>query len=271
MYGLPPDRKQYILQQHKDFRSTSSSKTSVLKGSKVGHAPQPSYSATYGPSSGATHPPLTPQLTGGLMKRFSIVGWRSASPTPTTTSGDVKRLSADIIPSEGSPRKAQMDKAADNTTSLQPQSTGGLWSSWWTTSGGDKDVTAGDKVPAKNTSRSASWYVNGIRAGSVSDPKFVKHLISMRVHLSTAALVWIEEFLVEEKGMDALGTVLANLVGKGGKKRALVDIEATVLLEVIKCMRVLLNTEVIPFNNRRALTLTSFSSPDSARCSLLRR
>lgn len=83
--------------------------------------------------------------------------------------------------------------------------------------------------------------------------KLVKHLISLRVHLSTAQLVWIEEFLRDEKGMDALGTLLAGLVGKGGKRRALTDNEESVLLELVKSLRVLLNTEVRIFLPHKTL------------------
>lgn len=44
--------------------------------------------------------------------------------------------------------------------------------------------------------------------------------------------------------MDELSNILAGLVGKGGKRRKLTDAEETVLLEIVKCLRVLLNTEV---------------------------
>jgi hypothetical protein len=74
--------------------------------------------------------------------------------------------------------------------------------------------------------------------------KLVKHLISLRVHISTASLTWIEEFVQERKGIDVLGTLLAGLVGKSGKRKALTEVESTVLFELIKCLRVLLNTEV---------------------------
>jgi diaphanous 1 len=86
----------------------------------------------------------------------------------------------------------------------------------------------------------------------------------LRVHLSTAKLVWIEEFVNEVKGLDALGTLLSELVGKGGKRRALSDVESTVLLETVKCLRVLLNTEVrleLPLLNCRLLNLPSLDSP----------
>jgi diaphanous 1 len=64
------------------------------------------------------------------------------------------------------------------------------------------------------------------------------------VHLSTAKLAWIERFVDEQNGMDVLGNLLSGLVGKGGKRRKLTDTEDTVLLEVVRCLRVLLNTEV---------------------------
>lgn len=86
--------------------------------------------------------------------------------------------------------------------------------------------------------------MQGLRSRKSTDVKLVKHLISLRVHLSTAKLSWVEQFLDEQKGMAALGTLLAELVGKGGKRKKLTDVEETVLYEVIKCLRVLLNTEV---------------------------
>jgi diaphanous 1 len=73
--------------------------------------------------------------------------------------------------------------------------------------------------------------------------RLAKHLISLRVHLSTVKLAWIECFVGEQSGMDALGTLLIGLVGKGDTRK-LTDTEETVLLEVVRCQRVLLNTEV---------------------------
>lgn len=53
--------------------------------------------------------------------------------------------------------------------------------------------------------------------------------------------------MAKHNGMDALGNLLYGLVGKGGKRRKLSDTEETVLLELVKCLRVLLNTEVRNF------------------------
>lgn len=172
------------------------------------------------------------------MKRFSMWG----SPLSPTHTGENRSLGAQPVgPNAGSKRRVSIDKATDSIELLQPQSTGGLWSSWWASSGGDKPSTPPSN---KDIINSAKWYVDGIRTGRATDSKLAKHLISLRVHLSTAKLIWIEEFLTEEQGMDAIGALLANLVGKGGKRKKLADVEATVLLEVIKCLRVLLNTEV---------------------------
>jgi hypothetical protein len=97
--------------------------------------------------------------------------------------------------------------------------------------------------------------------------KLVKHLISLRVHLSTAKLVWIQQFVGEEKGLEVLGTLLAGLVGKGGKRRNLTDIETSNLLEIIKCLRVLLNTEVncSPYCHSLLLILGFSVSPGSTK------
>jgi hypothetical protein len=91
--------------------------------------------------------------------------------------------------------------------------------------------------------RTPKWYVDNIE-GKALNTKLVKQLISLRVHLSTARVLWVEEFVENEAGLDALGTILAGLVGRAGKRKHLADIEGAVLLEVMKILRVLSNTEV---------------------------
>ncbi|KZT71430.1 FH2-domain-containing protein [Daedalea quercina L-15889] len=235
MHQLPLEKKQFLLHNQTISRSSTVSRATGARQTAV----QTSVPSTYGPASAsALLPRLVPQLTGdsGIMKRLSIASWGSAgssSPSPAQrSSGDFTHRRRD---SAGS-TKSQVDGA---TPTLQPQSTGGLWSSWWASSGGEKGAALG----AKEAEKTPKWYVDGIRNGRATDMKLVKHLISLRVHLSTASLVWIEEFLSEENGMDAIGKILGGLVSKGGKRRKLTDIEETVLLEIIKCLRVLLNTE----------------------------
>lgn len=171
------------------------------------------------------------------MKRFSIVGWGGSASPPSGS----PRSSADF----GSVRRDSITRGSPSQSleaqPLQPQGTGGLWSSWWTSSGGEKSTVSSKD---RETEKTPQWYVDGIKNGKATDMKLVKHLISLRVHLSTATLSWVETFVSDCQGFDALGKVLGGLVAKGGKRRRLQEVEETVLLETIKCIRVLLNTDV---------------------------
>jgi diaphanous 1 len=239
MYALSPERKKFLLQENRQFKS------------RIQHPPSngahATYSASYGPSSAAALlPKLVPQLTGdaGLIRRLSIVGWASATaPAPPVTSSDTVDTNGEFN-NLSSPTNSRVAKSfGDELPPLQPQSTGSMWSSWWTSSGGEKPSSS-DKDAKQEFAKSARWYIDGLRVGKTPDMKLVKHLITLRVHLSTAKLTFVQEFVGAEKGLIALGTLLANLVGKGGKKKNLNEVETTVLLEVLKCLRVLLNTSV---------------------------
>ena len=237
MYRLPAEQKRYLLEQNQASRASTMTRSAAANVSKS--------ATTYGPASAASMlPRLVPQLTGdsSIMRRFSIAGWGASASVPTNGSPDSPRASVDlslnrrdsIVSVKGSPEKHV------ETPAVQPQATGGLWSSWWTSSGG----TIGTQ--AKETEKTPRWYATGIRNGRTTDTKLVKHLISLRVHISTANLAWIEDFVTAESGMNILSDLLARLVSKGGKRKKLSDVEDMVLLEVIKCLRALLNTEVSP-------------------------
>ena len=86
-------------------------------------------------------------------------------------------------------------------------------------------MPANDRHKKKEVDTSARSYINSIQSCKVPDMKLVKHLISLRVHLSTAKVVFIEEFVVKEQGLQVLGALLATMVGKSGKKRRLTEIE----------------------------------------------
>lgn len=242
MYVLPLDRKKYLLRQNKQFRTANQQVNSSM-------AQQSAYAASYGPSSAAALlPKLIPQLTGdaGLIRRFSIVGWGSGSSTASpVVSNESNSLNGEFNTPASS--HEQVTKVVEEMPPLQPQNTGSLWANWWTSSGGDKSLTAVDKSGNKEAAKSAKWYIDGLRIGKTPDMKLVKHLITLRVHLSTAKVAFIQEFVVAEKGLTSLGSLLASLVSKGGKRRLLSELEITVLLEVLKCLRVLLNTEVSAF------------------------
>lgn len=232
MRHLPLDRKKYLLRQNREFGSMPKA---LARQSSVPGTQKP---ATIGPSSSGTIiPRLVPQLTGnGLMNRLSAWG-SSTLPTPTTEFE--QPVNTDTTAIANKPSTVRGRKSVDGTDAdpqpLQPQTTGGLWSSWWTSSGGAAD---------KAQKQTPKWYVDRLKGGRSVEMKLVKHLISLRVHLSTASLTWIEEFVQEKRGIDVLGTLLAGLVGKSEKRKALTEVESTVLFELIKCLRVLLNTEV---------------------------
>ena len=255
MYRLPLEQKRYLLQQNQVSRAPTLSKGSA--SAKLNRAT--ATASTYGPSSAAAIlPRLVPQLTGdsGIMKRFSIAGWGAGAPIPPADSPESPRSSVDLGGHGRRDSIASLRSVAEKspeTPALQSQSTGGLWSSWWNTSGG------ANGSPAKETEKTPNWYASGIRNGRTSDTKLVKHLISLRVHLSTANLAWIEEFVTTESGMNVLSDLLARLVSKGGKRKKLSEVEETVLLEVIKCLRALLNTEVsgatLSFDSGRSFDL----------------
>lgn len=189
-------------------------------------------------------PSLVPQLTGdaGLMRRFSITSWGSGASATTESSTD----SVELTTKATSEAKSSGDAAAQP---LAPQTTGSLWSSWWSSSGGDAPASPTKLKSASAQAKDAktpAWYVAGIQARKAGDTKLAKHLISLRVHLSTAKLSWVQDFLREAAGMDALGALLAEIVGvgKGGKRAAVGEVEESVVYEAVKCLRVLLNTEV---------------------------
>ncbi|KAG6861568.1 hypothetical protein C0995_014864 [Termitomyces sp. Mi166 len=215
MYKLPTHKKAYLLQQH----HASSTKPSR-------HDTQP-HPVTYGPSSGSTLlPRLAPQLTGGegLIRKFSIVGgWGGATTTPPVVSSNTGHLSGEFYSS--STEQAQ-ERAEEEMQPLQPQTTGSLWSRWWASSGGEK---ASNSV--QGTNKQAKAYVDMLR-GKSPDNRLIKNLITLRVHLSTAKMTWIEDFIVSEQGLDALGALLVGLMGKGGKKRGLTETEINTLTEL---------------------------------------
>lgn len=218
MYKLPDMSKKYLLQQHHETRPKH-----------PGHKHQPSHSVSYGPSSGSTLlPRLVPQLTGdsNFFRRLSLSNWGS---------GDLPSYSSPSIGSNVIPHNTGFSEQTEDIQYLSPQSTGGFWSNLWSLSGGDN---------SKRDSTSPSWYMEPLRTLKPTDPKLAKHLISLRVHLSSADLTWIEDFLENAHGVEGFDRLIAGLVTRSGKKRNLTDAESTVLLETIKCLRALLNTEV---------------------------
>jgi diaphanous 1 len=229
MYSMSDDLKKYLLRQNRQFRSNQ--QPTLLTGA-----------ASCNPSSStALLPRLVPQLTGdeGLMRRISIFGWGFGGSAATSSEG---LPSPNDAPNSPGPSQVLVNNPPEDIQPLQPQTTGSSWGNWWISSGGEKNMPL--EKGGLDSAKSAKWYIDTLRSGKAPDIKLVKHLITLRVHLSTANLAFIRDFVRNEKGMDMLGKLLAGLVGKGGKRRRLTEIESTVFLEVFKCLRALLNTEV---------------------------
>ncbi|KAH8830279.1 armadillo-type protein [Flagelloscypha sp. PMI_526] len=192
--------------------------------------------ATMGPSTSAhILPRLFPQLTGGAVKRASIWGGSSLATAMASPTEEIGEFS---IPGDHTRRRNrnQVEKvmAAEPIAPLQPQTTGGTWSFWLSLAGNNSTNSAA-------TSDSPKWYADSIRTCKISDPKIVANIQNLRVHLDTARVSFLEEFLVTESGLEILGRILADIVKKGGKSKSPSEDEIAALLELVKCLRVLLN------------------------------
>jgi hypothetical protein len=126
-----------------------------------------------------------------------------------------------------------------------------LWSSWWGggAAAGSQTAAAGSSAPSAATERdSPAYYPTALLSGKLGRKDLVKHLISLRVTLSSAKLTWIAAFL-DARGLDALEALLRTetepLLSRGkGKERERKEMSDVVLAECIKCLRTLMNTEV---------------------------
>lgn len=177
---------------------------------------------------------LVPQLTGdgGLFKRLSIGGWGA-------TAGEDAKMSMQSTETReswgwfGGPGETASKVQASNTKFTKVSE------------------------PTSDTSPSPESYIAPLRS-AISQSKFdaalVKRLISLRVQLSTAKMGWVEEFVRDDGGMKVFGELLRVIVDEMGRERDGTmkgrgrksdgGEEVTVVLEVVKCLRVLLNTEV---------------------------
>ncbi|KIK67748.1 hypothetical protein GYMLUDRAFT_68769 [Collybiopsis luxurians FD-317 M1] len=205
------------MEERKLFKQMAQKTNSPPKASPVRNS-------TYGPSSGGgIMTALVPQLTGGDRKRFSI--WNISS------SGE------QVDQPLKSPPSSQTEFTEAEIQPLVSQTTGSIWNALWVRSGGDQ------KDEELSKTKSARWYVDQLKSGRLRGDGLKKHLLELRVQLSTGNLVWMKEF-VSEKGADQLDVLLVGFVGKGPTKKTLSDADASTLLETTRCFRALLNTDV---------------------------
>lgn len=83
------------------------------------------------------------------------------------------------------------------------------------------------------------------RYSKISQRSLVKHFIALRVRLSTAKLSWTQEFLGIAKGLDALQSLLGKIaLQKINRGETPTEEDRAVQSEILKCLRVLMNTDV---------------------------
>lgn len=82
-------------------------------------------------------------------------------------------------------------------------------------------------------------------SSKISQRSLVKHLIALRVRLSTAKLSWSQEFLGPSEGLGALENLLGRIaLKKVNKGEVPTEEDKAVQSEILKCLRVLMNTDV---------------------------
>ncbi len=222
--NMSPEQKRKLVQQY-----------------KAANSPRIAKPATYGPTSGISLvAKLTPQLTGEFTKRLSFWG----GPATAIASNSSDSISA---PDTEQKKADSMEKPPEDLQPIQPQTTGGLWSTWWSASAGSTEKAS--KRTSKELDRSPQAYVDEMKSLRTKDLKLTKSLIALRVQLATAKILWLQDFVGPCRGLVALDTILGALVGKGGKRKAFVEYESENLLEIVKCFRVLMNEPVRVFND----------------------
>ncbi|KAK4704608.1 hypothetical protein P7C70_g1599, partial [Phenoliferia sp. Uapishka_3] len=224
MRQLPLDRQRFLISQHRS--STPAPHVAPLRPSKTG-------------------PSETSTGTGALanLKRFSLWGAPAEAPPvpslPSPPTSPVKLSHVTPHSTGGSNGRRGLN--------LQPvEEDHQSWSSWWSAAsnatGNGTGGNGGGAEVAKDTPR---FYVDQLRSTKISQRSLVKHLIALRVRLSTAKVAWTEEFLGEATGLDALEELLGKITLKRvHRKEQQSDEDETVQGECIKCLRVLLNTDL---------------------------
>jgi diaphanous 1 len=165
------------------------------------------------------NPPLRAQLTGPPaeasafqnLKRFSLaaVGLETDS-AASTYKGH-------------SPASSISSMALSTITSPPPTASG--WTSWFSAPNASKEL---QETPA--------WFVQQLQNAKHSPQALTKTLIGLRVRLATEQLGWIKDFVDTCAGVAAISELL--------KKNKSMEADDGLKLECVKCLRILLNTEV---------------------------
>ncbi|GAA6035972.1 hypothetical protein JCM8097_005193 [Rhodosporidiobolus ruineniae] len=226
---LPDDRKRFLVMQHRDSQART--------------APEPLRPHKTGPVTEATSGSVFNNV-----KRFSLasVGWSAVSPPLESSSPQSPARPSSIYGGAppGSPSVASPSPTRPTSPHLQTQPTGSssTWTSWWSAASNLTGAGQGGTEQAKD---SPQFYVDQLRSTKISQRSLAKHLIALRVRLSTAKLSWTQDFLGSADGLGALEALLGRIVQKASEKGAAASEEdKTVQAECVKCLRALMNTDL---------------------------
>ncbi|SNX82525.1 related to Diaphanous protein homolog 1 [Melanopsichium pennsylvanicum] len=279
MLALPEDRKRFLISQNEAAKTSTPSKprvSVVQPGDKPVSPTLSSTSETMGRSS---------VIPAGWSNRFSfssIATWAindthgpgpgsakdadEASSPRASMSGDVSSQgSGSTRPTTGLSDTGSLEtleskaRSGEHGNTIKANHTGSsagvtasLWSSWW--SGGS--IIAGSSGSndqgAGNEGNAAMGHVAKLKEGKLSRKDLFKHLLSLRVTLSSAKLSWIDSFLHCD-GLGALEQIMQQetdgiVNGPNSEQQAKQaerkEMSDAILLEAIKCLRTLMNIEL---------------------------
>jgi diaphanous 1 len=164
-------------------------------------------------------------LTNGSSLRTNL---RDSRLPPVVINGNEADLNKS--PSSNGP---SMNSSVNSDQSYQQSSSKGFFSSWF-------GLSSSTKVEG-----TPEFYIEKLLQKSISSKPLAERLQSLRVTLTTAKLSWIKDF-IDGDGLAALECVLERYTT--GTKKILSrnsDHDDRIQSECIRCLRVLLNTEVI--------------------------
>ncbi|SPO39803.1 related to Diaphanous protein homolog 1 [Pseudozyma flocculosa] len=282
MLALPDDRKRFLIKQNETAKLASTPTKQRASTSDAAAANDPAHA-------GALSETLSRAsiVAGTWSNRFSLASIASWGTTDTNHSGSARGASDDpgaspltasdarfdLSASKGSARPTALvsEDGTDPANSLTAQKTGAseafgdlkanhtgssaglassLWSSWWGAPAGSS-TTGATNAGSVSDKSSPAYYVSQLREGKLGRKDLVKHLLSLRVTLSSAKLTWIDGFLNED-GLETLEEVMrvetdsftSSLDATKGKRAERKEMSDTLLLEAVKCLRTLMNTEL---------------------------
>lgn len=268
MLALPEDRKRFLINQNESARLSTPTKP---RGSISQQSDKADSSNTGGFVDTLSR---ASAIAGGWSNRFSISSFtgptdpnhanaeleEDSAPSPrrrfsgsgnhdSSSRGSGSTRPTTVLSDNGSLGSVEARQTGYDEGTLKLSHTGSsagaattLWNSWW---GGGSSIAQ----TSISDSDSADKYAAKLRDNKLSRKNLVKHLLSLRVTLSSAKLSWIGSFL-QASGLDAIECIMQQEVEGfiGGreitKSTERKEMSDTILLEAVKCLRTLMNTEL---------------------------